>query len=442
MCYRTSQVPVTSGSSTVSSSSGLRRSLRFVDLLALGLNATVGSGIFLLPDDLFRQMGVWSPFAFGLCALALVPVAYCFADAARRTDATGGPFEYARAELGELAGYGVGWMCFVNAVMSFAAVASAAAAYAGRLAPVISGDRIPRLAAVLFVLAFGALNYVGARPGALAIRLFTVGKFAVLALLVAVLVPGLDFGRVHADPTARAFPGADAVASSMFVALFALQGFEVVGVPAGESHAPERRVPRAVLGTLALAGLLYVVVQAVLVFGFDGLAAESDAPLADAALARSPALGFVVTLGALVSTLGFVAGSALGTPRYLFAMASRGSLPPLLARLHPEFATPHQAIVITSVLAALLVLPFDYRTLIGMSNVAVAVQYGATSLAVLRNARRNGGERALRRQVLALLGFLVSALVWFAATSEELLFAASALGLGLALRVLRSWRAG
>lgn len=425
-------MPAFDGSSADSTRQELRRSLRFADLLAIGLNATVGSGIFLLPDDLFRQMGVWSPLAFGLCALALVPVAYCFADAARRTDATGGPFEYARAELGELVGYAVGWMCFVNAVFSFAAVASAAAAYAGRLLPMMGGAWFARASSVLFVLAFGALNYVGARPGALAIRLFTVGKFAVLGLLVVALLPGLEPQRALSGSSA--LPHSAALGSSMFMALFALQGFEVVGVPAGESHAPENRVPRAVLGTLALSALLYVLVQCVLVLAFDGLSKESDAPLADAALSRSPSLGLVVTLGALVSTLGFVAGSALGTPRYLFAMASRGSLPKVLAHLHPLFATPHQAILATTALAALLVLPFDYRTLIGMSNVAVAVQYGATSLAVLRHARKRGGERALGRQVLALLGAVVSVTVWFAATGEELLFAAGALGVGLALQ--------
>src|SRR6187549_1041649 len=114
---------------------GLWRSLGLLDLTALGLNATVGSGIFLLPDDLFRAMGWWSPLAFLLCALGLLPVAWCYADAAARTDATGGPYVYARNAFGERVGFLVGWMCFSNAAFSFSAVASAAAAYAERLAP-------------------------------------------------------------------------------------------------------------------------------------------------------------------------------------------------------------------------------------------------------------------------------------------------------------------
>jgi len=185
------------------------------------------------------------------------------------------------------------------------------------------------------------------------------------------------------------------------------------------------------LTTLFSAALLYVAVQAVLVFGYAGLARESDAPLADAAVAISPAFGVVVAIGALISTLGFVSGSALGTPRYLFAMAADRQLPAALAALHPRFLSPHLSVVATSAIALVLILPFDYRTLIGMSNVAVAVQYGSTCAAVLRHAltEREAPRRSLRL-TLSTLGLISSAAVWWAATAEELLWAFAALGLG------------
>ena len=118
-----------------------------------------------------------------------------------------------------------------------------------------------------------------------------------------------------------------------FIALFAAQGFEVVPVPAGETRAPERDVPFAVLSSLAVASVLYIIVQTALVGSRAGLAQASDAPLADAALAIAPALGVVIAVGGLISTLGFVSGSALGTPRYLYAVAREGppdALAPLL----------------------------------------------------------------------------------------------------------------
>lgn len=421
----------------------LARSLRLVDLTAIGLNATVGSGIFLLPDDLFRAVGPWSPLAFGLCVLGLFPIAWCFADAARRTRANGGPYEYARQEFGHGVGFSVGWMCFCNAVVSFAAVAAAAAAYAGRLVPALEGEGGRRSIAALAILLFCGLNVVGAKPGAWAVRLFTAGKFAVLLLLVGALFPEWEAAR----PLASSSTQGTLVhwSSAVFVALFALQGFEVVGVPAGEAEAPERKVPQAVLGTLAITGLLYMLIQTVLVFGVADLGRESDAPLADAALTVAPSLGLVVAVGALVSTLGFVSGSALGTPRYVYALAVNGQLPSLLSRLHPRFQTPHMAILATCLLTLLLVLPLDYRTLIGISNVAVAVQYGATSAAVLRRTslehKEAGGRRRALGMVIAAAAMMASGAIWLAADPAELLAAAGALVLGWILRAVLTRRA-
>src|SRR5258705_8414052 len=98
----------------------MRRSLTRFDVTCLGLNAIVGSGIFLLPDDLFREMGGLSPLAFVLCALGLLPVALCYAEAGSRVDRTGGPYVYASEAFGARVGFAVGWISFANAIFSFA----------------------------------------------------------------------------------------------------------------------------------------------------------------------------------------------------------------------------------------------------------------------------------------------------------------------------------
>jgi len=404
-----------------------------LDLGAIGLNATIGSGIFLLPDDLYREMGVWSPFSFVLCGLGMLPVVACYATAAKHTQATGGPYIYAVRVFGERIGFVVGWMCFVNAVFSFAAVADAAASYAQELMSLGGGGTVRTYLALFIVAVFGGLNYWGARPGALAIRLFTLTKFAVLGVLVSVLLPQLSVQR-YAQSSAV---GVDLthVGSAVFIALFAMQGFEVVPVPAGEAQLPQTRVPRAMMWTVAVSATFYVIIQTVLVLGFDQIATPSEAPLAEAALAISPALGIVVAVGALLSTLGFVSGSALGTPRYLYALAARAHLPPVLSRLHPRFGTPHLAVVVTCTLAGLTAACFDYRTLIGMSNVAVAVQYGVTCASVLPGSS-TGSRSYFTRRVVPWLGMGVSASICMAATAGELVFSVVALAVGSAVRAL------
>ncbi|MEY4545793.1 MAG: hypothetical protein RL685_1988 [Pseudomonadota bacterium] len=403
---------------------GMRRSLSRFDITCLGLNAIVGSGIFALPDDLYRHLGVLSPLAFVCCLVGLMPVAWCYAAAAGAVDRSGGPYVYASEAFGPRVGFGVGWMCFANSVFSFAAVACGAAAYAARLVPALGPWPLQKLVAVIVVAVFAALNYRGARPGALAVDGFTAGKFLVLLLLIAVLVPRVSaehFQDVQA-------PELGALGKATFIALFAAQGFEVVPVPAGEARMPQRDVPFAVLSSLAGASVLYIIVQTVLV-GSSGaqLATPGDAPLADAARQIAPALGIVIAIGGLVSMLGFVSGSALGTPRYLFAAASAGQLPKRLAATHPRFGSPHFAVLATAAIAIGCLLPFDYRKLIGMSNVAVAVQYLATCLAVYKFQR---GKAFGWRTLMPWIGAAVSLWIFTEATLEELVWAGASLLVG------------
>jgi amino acid transporter len=411
----------------------MRRSLGLFDVVCIGLNAIVGSGIFLLPDDLYREMGALSPLAFLFCSIGLLPVALCYSEAASTVDRTGGPYVYASAAFGPITGYAVGWMCFANSVFSFAAVASAAAAYFGRLVPACSGVLAAKTIAISVIAVFAWLNYRGTRPGAVAIDLFTVGKFAVLLILLVALLPHASFTQQDTSLP----KGLGGVGAATFIALFAVQGFEVAPVPAGETRSPKRHIPIAVVTSLIAASVLYLLVQLVLVGAYDRLGEVSDTPLANAALAVAPALGFVITAGGLISTLGFVSGSAFGTPRYLYAAASDGHLHASLAAMHLRYDSPHRAIVTTAVLAIALVIPFDYRSLIGMSNVAVAVQYLATCLAVpvIRRMQRGAAGQAFRipgGPLVPVLGALVSLSIFTQASLQELSWAAASLVVGLA----------
>ncbi len=415
----------------------VRRALGRFDLICIGLNAIVGSGVFALPDDLYREMGALSPLAFLLCGLGLLPVALCYAEAGSRVDRNGGPYVYASEAFGRHVGYGVGWMSFVNSIFSFAAVAAIAAETLGELVPALAAPA--RGVAACIVVLFTALNYYGAKPGARAVELFTIGKFAVLLVLVAVLLPQLSVERIESAPASF---GYDGLKAAIFAALFAAQGFEVVPITAGETHAPQRHVPIAVVSSLLAASALYVVVQIVLIGTYADLGRDSNTALVDAARAYGPALGLTVLIGALVSTLGFVSGSALGTPRYLHAAAVDGHLPLGLAAAHPRFASPHWAILVTGMLTVAVVLILDYRDLIGISNVAVAVQYLATSLAVPALRRRS--ERApvhLRGGWLVpLAGAAVSLWIFTAASLLELQWAACSLAVGVALTLVsRRW---
>lgn len=416
----------------------MRRRLTLFDVLCIGVNAIVGSGVFALPDDMQRVMGGWSPLAFLLCALLLMPVALCFAELGGRHDETGGAYIYAHRAFGRQVGFIIGWFCWINTFISWAANTTLFIELLG-----VTTFPANKLLVAGAVCALGAVNYFGVKPGSMLVNLVVIGKLTAILCFVAVGLGALD-GR----PLGGALPhGVLGVGQGIYLALFPLQGFEVAPVTAGETTNPRRNVPLGTIGSLLLSALLFVVVQTVLVASYPMLGRESDTPLVDGARYLGPILGGLVLIGSIVSIGGFTAGSALGSPRYAEAIATQGMLPAKLAAVHPRWHSPHVAVVVTTVLTAILGFFFDYRRLVGMSNVTVVIQYASTCVAVifLRRADRAGAENGQTPRdpaapkpwtipggpVVPVLGALSSIALFAGADLGEFIFAGAALAVGV-----------
>jgi amino acid transporter len=437
----------------VVTASPLRRRLGLFDVLCIGVNATVGSGVFALPDDMQRAMGGWSPLAYLFCALLLLPVTLSFAELAGQFEESGGAYVYARSAFGDRFGFIVGWYCWAATFVSWAAnttllvdLIHPRARAPGAPDPTVFGDLFGpdphlwhRLAPPLVILALGAINYVGVKPGAWVVNAVVIGKLGAILCFVAAAVFALDPSRLG-GPLPQGLAG---VGTGVYLALFPLQGFEVAGVVAGETENPRRNVPLGTMGSLVLSALLFIVVQAALVATYPALARDSQTPLADAAKHIGPRIGFIVLVGSFVSIGGFTAGSALGSPRYAEAIAAHGLLPRSLARVHPRWSTPHVAIVVTTVIAAGLAFFYDYRRLVGMANVTVVIQYFATCIAVPVLRRRHPGYQGWRvpgGMAIPIFGAVCSLGLFAAADREELWFAAATLLVGIAVAWVSSLR--
>lgn len=413
-----------------------RRRLSLFDVVCIGVNATVGSGVFALPDDVYREMRGWSPLAFAVCAVLLLPVSLCMAELGARTDETGGPYLYARRAFGREIGFFVGWFCWVATIVSWAAVTMLFVEIAGKGIGLTGAPA--RIVGAAMILVLGAINYVGVKPGAALVNAVTVGKLLAIGAFVVV-------GLLHLRPgqLGGALPTASQVGMGVYITLFPLQGFEVAPVTAGETKNPRRNVPLGTMGSLVFSALLYVIVQAVLVAAYPGLGTKSDTPFQEAAAFLGPSIALVVLIGSMVSTAGFTAGSALGSPRYAEAMGKEGVLPSWMAKIHPRFQTPHVAIAVTAVIAAGLALPFDYRTLVGVANVTVVIQYVFSCLAVPVLRRKEEAD-ATRWRVpgglaLPIVGALGSAALLLFVKRDEWIFSGIALGIGIALFLGQRW---
>lgn len=413
--------------------SELARRLTLPDILCLGVNAIIGSGIFLFPGKLATVAGPTSIFAFVLCGFLLVTVALCYAEMAGLTQRNGGSYVYALTAFGPKVGFVVGWLAWVTSIFSWAAVANAISSQLAWFHPLFNTVLATKILAVSLILGFGTINYFGVKMGAMTVNFFTLAKTLPLALFVGLGLFHVKMGN---------FQGAlqtdmNTLGAAIFLSLWPLQGFETTPVIAGESKNPRRDVPLATVGSLLAVALFYTLIQIVAVGSFEGLAG-SKKPLADAAASFMGPLGAtLMAAGAVISMTGYSAGNAMGSARYLEALAEDRFLPQWLKGIHPRYFTPARAIAITMSLTAIMAIWLDFNALVDISNLAVISQYGSTCLAVIwLRIKQPQLERRFKIPggiVLPVMACLVSAWLIKQVKLPELIFTLTVVVIGILL---------
>lgn len=392
---------------------GLIRAVGKWDVVAMTVNGTLGAGIFGLPAAAYARIGVYSLLGFVLCGAAILLMTLCFAEVSSRFRDTGGPYLYGRAAFGPLVGFQVGWNTWIARVTAFAANVNLLVAYFSLFVPAAQKGwgRAAVIATVVAVLT--VVNVMGVRDSTRVGNFLTFAKLAPLALF---LGAGFFYLRPEAFALPAAPPAMDEFSSAMLLLLYAFVGFEMAAIPAGEMKNPERDQPPGMLIGMAFLVVLYLLVQIVAIGTLPGLAA-SERPLSDAAAQfLGPVGGGVIAAGAVISILGNLGVVMLVSPRLLFAMAERRELPTAMARVHPNYRTPHFAIYATSavVLAMSLSGTFVYAATI---SVLVRLLVYAVTCAALPVFRRS--DKAAPAQFHTPFGNVVAGLslaliVWLA----------------------------
>jgi len=339
-----------------------------------------------MPAGLAASAGRFSLLVLIAAFVAVALFALSFAEVASRFDRTGGPQLFAEAAFGPLAGFTVGWLFAVSRVAVFGAIAHVMLDYTAVLWPALEG-RWPRaLAITVFIAALAAFNLRGVTRGAMIGNLLTAAK---LLPLLPVALAGLWLAGWNDIPaTAPQEPGG--LAKGLLLALFACTGFEVATIVAGEMRDPRRDLAPAILGGLAIACALYLLLM-LACFALLPDPAASSRPLADIAEALvGPAGSVLMAMAAVFSCAGGLAGQMLVAPRILFALGESGDLPRGLASVHPGRRTPHVAIVVVAMLAWLLAISGTFLYLVTVFVIARMVAYGATSAALIVLRLRNG----------------------------------------------------
>ena len=420
---------------------GLIRGVGRWAMVALMINAIVGAGIFGLPSKIHALAGTWALLALVACAAVVACIALCFAEVASRFTHTGGPYLYTRLAFGPLAGFLVGWLMWITRVAALAAIANVMTSYLAFFWPAAGYGAGRAIVMSVVMVALTLVNLVGVRSAAGAIGTLTLAKLAPLLLFVGVGVFFLDPHRFAGGPS----PDSGSFSKTVLQLIFAFGGFEAVVIAAGETRDPRRDLPFALFVSIAIATLLYLLIQVVCIGTLPGLG-SSEKPLADASGRFMGAVGAsLMALGALIATVGTMCGSLLLGPRMLFAMAERDQLPRVFARIHPRFRTPHVAILLTATAGLGLAVSGTFVHVLSLSVIARLTTYAATAAALLAFRRRDHGHPALFSVPAggAVVAVTLGGCLWLLTQSgtRELRDVAIGLAAGLCLYAAqRAWR--
>ena len=375
--------------SSPAAAGSLQRALRTPEVLFIGLNCVVGGGIFLLPGSVAASAGPLAVWAILLAGLVITLVALAFAEAGSMFGRTGGPLVYAQEGLGRAAGFSVGWIVWWSYVVGWAALSNAFMAYLTRLVP--GAGPYHALGVIVMVALLCAANSYGVRQGATLITVLTVAKLAPLLTLIIVA-----FTRAPGVATApAAAPAGGGLWTAVLVLVFAYAGFETAAIPGGEMKNPRRSVVIAIVGTLVSVTLLYTLIQ-VAALRLDPDIARSTSALADAGARMFNGGDKFMTVGALLSIAGTLAGLALATPRALYALTTEKYLNNSFAALNRRGA-PANAIWFTGVIAAVLAVTGSVSQLVLLMVAGILYQYFLVCASVINmRLRRPKLERPFK----------------------------------------------
>jgi APA family basic amino acid/polyamine antiporter len=401
----------------------LRRVLGPLNIIALGVGAIIGAGIFATigtaaAGDAQRPgAGPALILSFVLTAVVCGFTALCYAEFASMVPVAGSAYTYSYGTLGELVAWIIGWDLILEYAIGNVAVAISWANYFNTFLEGF-GLRLPDWLTTDFTTAKDRMPQVlAAAPQVFGIPIvFNVLAFAIVAAITIVLVWGIresanfNFWMVavkllvlgffvlasvryvkpaHWSPFAP--NGFSGIAAGAAIVFFAYIGFDAVSTVAEECKNPRRDMPIGIIGSLVLCTLIYAVVAAVFtgMIPYDALrqtlATEQAEPLTLAMkfVSMPNWMVGVVAFGSVVAHTAVLLVFQLGQPRIFFAMARDGLLPRVFAKVHPKFRTPHVTTIVTGGFVGVTAMFTSLDEMVNLTNIGTLFAFILICLGII-----------------------------------------------------------
>ncbi|RJQ15891.1 amino acid permease [Candidatus Woesearchaeota archaeon] len=355
----------------------LKRSLGYPAIIALGITSMMGTGLFFGTTLAAQKSGNASLIAWLILGAIAIYVSTLFAELASMFPNAGGVYEFAKQAYGRFPSFLIGWLAWIvsNIGITLAIVAAIILVF-----PASTPAALKITIALAFIFLLNTIAYKGIEGST---KVLIVFASITLILILAVLAPAVfhvqpeNYQPFFSTPFILIF-------ASLFFIMESLFGWENISFLSEETNNPEKVIPKSLIWSTVIVAVLVIAIPFV-TLGIIPWQQLSAAPFADMAINVYGPIGVkIVSFGIAFSLLGTAAGSIVGSPRLLLALARDKLFIEQLADVHPKHKTPYKAIFFQTVVAVIvLFIGFGvYKTLLSILVPLALLMYIAIIMTV------------------------------------------------------------
>lgn len=372
------------------------RTLTAFDLMAMGIGAVIGTGIFILPGTVAATTaGPGVSLSFLVAAVICVLAGMCYAEFASSIPVAGSAYSYGNIIYGEFIGWLMGWALILEYMLAVATVAAGWSSYFTafikpfgiKLPKAVSGPFNPKqgvyfdLIAVVAIFLIALLLAQGMKSS---IKINNTAVIIKITIILIFIFVGLNFikpSNYHPFlpyKMAGVFKGATTV-------FFAFLGFDVVSSSAAEVKKPQKNMPLGIIGTLAVAVILYMGVSLVLTGMVNYTKLDIANPVAFALqYVHQDWLAELLSLGAIVGMASMMLTMIYSSSRLIYAMARDGLLPHVFSKIDAKHHTPQLALLVVTIVIALGAAFFSVDQLTNLVSFGTLFAFTLVSFGIIR----------------------------------------------------------